>query len=598
MPDDGAIVNLDFTNAFNCLRRDAMLKAVATDLPELYKFCHICYSHPTALRFGEHLIRSEEGAQQGDPLGPLLFCLTIQPLLLSLSSDLVMAFMDDVTLGGSQKTLAADVRRITAKGPEIGLTLNSTKCEVITSSGICTMAGLSAVQQRMPVTSLLLGAPLTTGSAMDECLTTRCDELSRAVSRLQSISAHDALVLLKNSLSAPKLQHMLRSAPCDGHPLLESFDNILRSALCAICNISLTDDQWIQASLPVRAGGLGVRRVSSLASPAFLASAAGTRDLQDQILRADSNLPDDCFESYLSSRLDTYQLKDPVGADVSKQRSWDEPVIQAELASLMNKYSDPLHRARLLAANSEHSGDWLHALPIAACGLRLDDNAIRVAVGLRLGSSLCEAHTCPCGAIVDTLGRHALSCKRNIGRSQRHAFINDIVWHALNRAGIPAKKEPHGLTRDDGKRPDGLTLIPWKSGRSATWDVTVIDTLAASYLTQSASLATSAAETAANRKCAKYTAVSQTHLFYPIAIETLGPICYDGRSFLREVGTRITSQTNDTRETAFLFQRISVAVQRFNAVCIAIELRTVSPSCRPNFPIALRNHSRRIYTRL
>jgi len=38
-------------------------------------------------------------------------------------------------------------------------------------------------------------------------------------------------------------------------------------------------------------------------------------------------------------------------------------------------------------------------------------------------------------------------------------------------------KEPHVLVRDDGKRPDGLTLLPWNSGRSDTWDVTVVDTL-------------------------------------------------------------------------------------------------------------------------
>jgi hypothetical protein len=71
------------------------------------------------------------------------------------------------------------------------------------------------------------------------------------------------------------------------------------------------------------------------------------------------------------------------------------------------------------------------------------------------------------------------------------SFVNDIVWHALNRAGIPSMKEPHGLMRDDGKRPDGLTLVPWPAGRSATWDVTVIDTVAASYIPQSASLSLS-----------------------------------------------------------------------------------------------------------
>jgi hypothetical protein len=54
--------------------------------------------------------------------------------------------------------------------------------------------------------------------------------------------------------------------------------------------------------------------------------------------------------------------------------------------------SEPYHHARLLAAAAIHSGDWLHALPISACGLRLNDEAVRVAVGLRLGTDICQPH--------------------------------------------------------------------------------------------------------------------------------------------------------------------------------------------------------------
>ena len=43
--------------------------------------------------------------------------------------------------------------------------------------------------------------------------------------------------------------------------------------------------------------------------------------------------------------------------------------------------------------------------------------------------------------------------------------LNDIIWRALMRADMPATKEPAGLVRGDGKRPDGLTLVPWQSGR-------------------------------------------------------------------------------------------------------------------------------------
>jgi len=48
--------------------------------------------------------------------------------------------------------------------------------------------------------------------------------------------------------------------------------------------VYLSDIQLLQASLQVKDGGLGVRRVSSLALPAFLASAASTLSLQADIL--------------------------------------------------------------------------------------------------------------------------------------------------------------------------------------------------------------------------------------------------------------------------------------------------------------------------
>jgi len=54
----------------------------------------------------------EEGPQQGDPLGPLLFCNKIQPLLSSLSSELNLGYIDDVMLAGPADTVASDVAEI------------------------------------------------------------------------------------------------------------------------------------------------------------------------------------------------------------------------------------------------------------------------------------------------------------------------------------------------------------------------------------------------------------------------------------------------------------------------------------------------------
>ena len=49
------------------------------------------------------------------------------------------------------------------------------------------------------------------------------------------------------------------------------------------------------------------------------------------------------------------------------------------------------------------------------------------------------------------------------------------LWRAIKRAQMPAVKEPINLMRDDNKRPDGTTLLPWARGKSMAWDVTVPD---------------------------------------------------------------------------------------------------------------------------
>jgi hypothetical protein len=570
MPSDHCVVKLDFSNAFNSLHRDAMLAAVKLRVPGIYKFCLLSYNTPSILLYADRTILSQEGPQQGDPLGPALFCTAIQPLLLSLASELKAGYMDDLTIGGPESVVARDVDMVCVKGEEIGLRLNRKKCEFISASAQSSDPIFKDFIHLHVENAELLGAPLTAGPAMDHALTRRCDDLERAAGRLRLLTAHDALILLRASFSAPKMLHTLRASPCSSHPALEKFDSILRNCISHICNTDLSDLQWIQASLPVRNGGLGIRRVSSLAPSAFLASAAGTRHLQDKILPRLQASPDSAVNQVLavwSVRFSPASITCPMGTTAGIQREWDKPCVAADISMLLSSLPERRDQARLLAVSAPHSSDWLHALPISACGLRLDDEAVRVAVGLRLGSKLCEPHQCPCGANVSPEGTHGLACRRSSGRSTRHHALNDLVWRSLIRADVPSIKEPAGLLRSDGKRPDGLTQIPWKAGRCMTWDVTVTDTLAESYLASTSTTAGAAAEGAASRKELKYQILASTHSFIPIAFETLGPINSKAISFLNELGHRLSNLSGEPRETAFLYQRISIAVQRFNSIC-------------------------------
>jgi len=164
-------------------------------------------------------------------------------------------------------------------------------------------------------------------------------------------------------------------------------------------------------------------------------------------------------------------------------------------------------------------------------------------------------------------------------------FINDLIWGALCKSGLPSIEEPHGLLRSDNKRPDSLTLILWRDGRCATWDVTVTDTVAPSCLSISSACAAAAAEAAAKRKKDVYsTEIACNYHFFPLAFETLGPVNQVGTDFISARGNRISSVTDNPRETFFLFQRHSVVIPRFNAVCFANSFGNIDVEVRRSQP--------------
>ena len=117
--------------------------------------------------------------------------------------------------------------------------------------------------------------------------------------------------------------------------------------------------------------------------------------------------------------------------------------------------------------------------------------------------------------------------------------------------------------------PDGLTLVPWQSSRSAIMG-RVVHTLAASDVSRSAIQTVSTATAASERGTAKYSSLSSCNVFCPVAVKTFGALADDARVFLADIGRRSTLCTADPRETAVLYQRISVAIQRFSAVCLAL----------------------------
>ena len=142
-------------------------------------------------------------------------------------------------------------------------------------------------------------------------------------------------------------------------------------------------DIWLQAVLPTSKGGLGIRRSSEIALPAFLASLHATQDLFTAILPP-GELDD---EVLLQEALDiwVYKCGQPLLPEESRsnQHLWDQPLTEHSFQSLLDAATDPSSRARLLATATKESGAWLNTLTVPHLGTKLDDDSIHIAIGLR-----------------------------------------------------------------------------------------------------------------------------------------------------------------------------------------------------------------------
>ena len=135
---------------------------------------------------------------------------------------------------------------------------------------------------------------------------------------------------------------------------------------------------------------------------------------------------------------------------------------------------------------------------------------------------------------------------------------------------VPSVSEPAGLSRIDGKRPDGVTAIPWQRGKPLVWDVTFVDSLAPSRAQQQWSFSTEA-ET---RKTLKYANIEERgYIFQPIAIDVQGIYGTQAETFFNCLTKEIIDNTRKRRSKTFFHQRVSVALQQFNLSCVTRTLR-------------------------
>ena len=136
--------------------------------------------------------------------------------------------------------------------------------------------------------------------------------------------------------------------------------------------------------------------------------------------------------------------------------------------------------------------------------------------------------------------------------------INNIIKRSLDTADLHSILEPVGLDHGDGRRPDEVTLFPFKGGKAMAWDATCTDSFSTSDLYSTIHNPGSASNAAEHLKRLKYSQLVADFEFVPVAVETSGIIGSAGCSLLTGIGFRILRATNDPARYLASFNRFQL----------------------------------------
>ena len=234
----------------------------------------------------------------------------------------------------------------------------------------------------------LHGSPIHS-HGVEPAIAARSEQLERVLLRLSMMATHEAFFLPRMCFTIPRLLYLLRTSPCSSSPGVAQLDEVIKGALTTLCNLKLDTESWDQASLPVRWGGVGVRSVVALAPSAFISS-----------MRALGSTVPTIFPAGPSKR----QIQPSMKPSPSGRHWGARPLLQARTVLsrgrgtmeckprglLLDCCSAPTSLIALASA-APASGSWLNARPCTNLGLRLGNEELCLALGLRLGAPLSRA---------------------------------------------------------------------------------------------------------------------------------------------------------------------------------------------------------------
>ena len=618
---EGVVFLADFKNAFNTVHRGKALKALAEE-PEMMRLLPLAkwaYESPAPLLMRNEQrkltqLESTSGVRQGDPLGPMLFAMALQPVLKKLQAShptvSILAYLDDVVIMGKADDMPLAIHSLAQEAASIGLQLRADKCLVYNQDEAVAQALATEVECEATSSGFtILGSPL--GSAVHVAAKT-LEKVKDAIGWFDALDAlplnkQDKLLLARMSGSL-KVNHLARCVdPAASLPALAEFSKRCQDTLAKIMEEpSLSEAVAARAHLPPRMGGVGFTAWSeALVSMAYFCGQCAAHKIltltdTPRIMAlsplADAAARDPAAPARLAAVQQLKVLTDVpdvahiAGANLNGLQKKCFDAHNAELhAHLLDQHrpgalSQP-ERASLRSASSGLGSAWLSAMPVMPT-LRLSDYAVTFALRTRLSLPACRSTdrlpSCTCDNTVTDAATHALGCgSRGNMRGARHTLLLHAWQRIASKAGCDTVTEPPlaPLIQAEPGQPQvkpssrADLLLCLKQGinrRMVLCDVTVVHPLGAGYLACAARNSGYAARVAQKAKYNKHPALKNCTqaLFMPLAMETYGRAAPKCNVLLHMLA--VNSSEKRPERATFLrqaYQELAVALVKGNAVC-------------------------------
>ena len=493
------VLLIDFENAFNQVSREFVMREILEHFPSLAPYVSYTYGVHSYLFFGDFIILSAAGTQQGDPMAGFLFALVLHPLLEKLLETLrnedhylqelpavpmhasysgvlqnsISAFFDDVTMLLRSEAAAKVALDFFAKeGPERGLFLKLRKSALhkpLNSHSEERPTWLPVeVEWSVGKGFVLLGGAVSCHGADHASVSSvRVDRTTRTIDsvlaavRSRNLNVQTALMLIRSCTGMAQMMYSWRISPPE---VLREPSTKLQEALIAALRFltvangeGFNDFQVLKASLPLRYDGLGISMPEDTAHFAHLAALAATEQLRLELFPARD--PKSAKQLEL---LASFKTLVPTASHPAVDEAVASPAkVQHQLAELFYRaqhvrlLSHPFlseqcapdittyHNAKLTATIHESSigSDWLLALPNPGLGQLMDDQQYRIALRFFFLIPFTKENLkCPhCAVIADKWGYHSLSCQGYDNRTHaRHELVAGALAAIARAAGFTA----------------------------------------------------------------------------------------------------------------------------------------------------------------